>query len=119
MPILDKIAKEAPQYSGTIAALFANIFLIADLSLQEKAAKSLLKIGDKNDADLIEKLVQYAPQMQGNVKSLLSDLLEVNDLMLDTEGYAPYEFAPQKPLLLTQKVVLPQNWNDILFQFGK
>jgi predicted DNA-binding WGR domain protein len=119
LPILDKMAKEAPQYSNEIAAVLADIFLIADLSLQEKAAKSLLKIGNKNDAHLTKKLAMYAPQMQGNIKSTLADLLEESDALFDADNFENYVFAPTKPLLLTENVVLPQDWNDILFQFGK
>jgi predicted DNA-binding WGR domain protein len=120
LPILEKIGKEAPQYSNEIAALLADIFIIADMTLQEKAAKILLKLGDVNDANLTEKLMMYAPQMQGNVKSSLAAFFEGGDAFEDNLGeYEAYQYVSQKVELLTEEVILPSDWNDILFQFGK
>jgi predicted DNA-binding WGR domain protein len=119
MPILEKISKEAPQYNSEISALLADVFIIADMTLQEKAAKSLLKIGNANDINLKEKLVMYAPQMQGNIKASLAAFLEGGDVFDDNMGeYEAYRPMLQKVELLTEKVVLPSDWNDILFQFG-
>jgi predicted DNA-binding WGR domain protein len=127
LPMFEKISKGTPPdalgtspYNREISALIADILVIPDMSLQEKAAKSLLKIAAKNDADLSEKLVLYAPQMQGNIKSILGSLMSEGAVFeAYTEGYETYEFAPQPTPFLTETVVLPTDWNDILFQFGK
>jgi predicted DNA-binding WGR domain protein len=120
LPILEKMSKETPQYKSEISALLADVFIIADMTLQEKAAKILLKLGDVNDANLTEKLMMYAPQMQGNVKSSLAAFFEGGDAFEDNLGeYEAYQYVSQKVELLTEEVILPSDWNDILFQFGK
>lgn len=117
LSILEKIAKSHPQYIQAIALVVADIFVISDLTLQEKAAKLLLKIADKNDPDLQEKLAIYAPQLQGTVKNTLQDFFLTADFQENTTEI--YAFEPYKKALLTQKIVLPQTWNEILFLFGK
>jgi hypothetical protein len=120
LPVLEKINKATPQYNSEITALIADIFVIPDLTLQEKTAKVLLKIANKNDHELKDKLTMYAPEMQGQVRTILQDFLVENaETSQNTEGYELYEFAPQKAHFLTQKVILPTDWNDIMFQFGK
>jgi predicted DNA-binding WGR domain protein len=120
LPILEKINKMTPQYNGEIAALIADIFVIPDMNLQERAAKIILKIANKNDEELKEKLTQYIPLMQGQVRILLQGfLIENEEFTQNTERYEIYEFAPKKEQLLTEKIVLPTDWNGIVFQFGK
>lgn len=120
-PIFEKLSKKNAQNNKEIALLLADIFVIGDMTLQERAVKSLLKIGDVKDSDLSEKLAMYVPQMQGNVQTSLSAFMADSLILdLDTEGGSEtYNYAPQKIRLLTEAVVLPTDWNDILFQIGK
>jgi predicted DNA-binding WGR domain protein len=120
LQILEKINKATPQYSSDISLLIADIFVIPDMALQERAAKILLKIANKNDHELKDKLTIYASEIQGQARILLQDfLVENEEFSQNRGGYELYEFAPPKEQLLTQKVVLPTDWNEILFQFGK
>ena len=115
-PVLEKLNKNAPRLGPQIAALLAGVFAIDDLSLQEKAAKILLKIAGTPNEELKDKLLQFAPFMQGNVKSLLGTIWETNTA-LDTKSETYVQIA-QEPDLLNEAVILPATWNDIIFQFG-
>ncbi|QSW88063.1 WGR domain-containing protein [Flavobacterium endoglycinae] len=118
LPILEKISKSNPKLNNQIASIMADIFVIADLTLQERASKILVKLGSAKDKVLKEKLSSYASLMQGNIKSGLSQFMDEDSLAVDDSGFEEYQFAPKKELLLTEEVQLPKDWNEILFQYG-
>lgn len=118
LPVLEKLAKANPKLNGTIANIIADIYVIADLALQERATKIITKIANVKDKTLKEKLSSYVTLMQGNIKSGLTSFLDEDALIVDDAATEEYVFKPQKPLLLTEEVTLPQDWNDVLFQFG-
>lgn len=118
--IFDKTIKIHPEFKQKISLLTADVFVIADLTLQERAYKTLEKVSDANDHELKEKLAMYLPQIQGNIAILISKFVdqetpEISDL---TESY---QLVVQRLKLLNdEKRILPfETWNDILFQFGK
>ena len=121
--MLDKLAKREPTYKAKIANLMADVIMIPDLILQERVSKSILKIGDVNDADLKEKLTMYASEMLGQVSSILADFLEKETIseLFEVNTSENYVFLPKKENVLREenRVVLPKDWNEILFQFGK
>ncbi|WP_281321833.1 DUF6493 family protein [Flavobacterium aestivum] len=118
LPILEKITKSNPKLSNTITSLIADIYVIADLTLQERATKIILKIASAKDKALKEKLSSYVSLMQGNIKSGLSQFIDEDSLAIDDSGFEEYQFEAKKETLLNEEVQLPQDWNDILFQFG-
>ena len=118
--IFEKLEKRHPELRPELALATADIFLIADLTLQEKAVKTLQKIAPENDGALSEKLAEYAPQMQGNVKASLAPFFGEKEVdAIDNQSVEDYVFAPQKAPLLVDPVAFPDTWNDILFQFGQ
>ena len=117
----EKVAKQTPAYNKEVSHIAADVFMIPDLSLQERAVKVIEKYGDKNDDTLREKLTMYAPQLLGNVRASLFGLMDENQNIIADE-VANYTYThPNKPLLLLDEnlVQLPEDWNGILFQFGK
>ncbi|TPG32918.1 DUF6493 family protein [Flavobacterium pectinovorum] len=118
LPILEKITKSNPKVSAAIALIIADVYVIADLALQERSTKIITKIANVKDKVLKEKLSSYVTLMQGNIKSGLTQFLNEDDLALDETALEEYTFEPQKELLLTEEVQLPKDWNDIVFQFG-
>lgn len=118
LPILEKIAKANPKLCKTIASTVADIFVIADLSLQEKAARFIVKVGSKKDTDLLDKITGYAALIQGTVKSSLSALLDEEALAVDASELEEYNFNPQRRKVLLEEVQMPKDWNDIVYQFG-
>ncbi|WP_291285995.1 DUF6493 family protein [Flavobacterium sp.] len=118
LPVLEKLNKSNSKLSGTIASVIADVYVISDLTLQERASKIILKIANAKDKALKEKLSSYVTLMQGNIKSGLTPFLDEEALSSDTSALEEYVFEPQKELLLTEEVVLPKDWNDIVFQFG-
>lgn len=118
LPVLEKISKANPKLNNQIASIIADIFVIADLTLQERASKILVKLGSAKDKVLKEKLSSYVSLMQGNIKSGLSQFMDEEALVADDAGFEEYQFESRKELLLTEEVELPKDWNEILFQFG-
>lgn len=117
--VLEKLAKTNPKLNKSISLLVSDIFVVSDLSLQERVSKLLLKIGDKKDKTFKEKLSGYVSLMQGSIKNNLSDFLNEDDLVIDHSAIENYLFKPQKLKLLLEEVQIPKDWNDILFLFGK
>lgn len=118
--LFEKIAKKQPKFKPAISLLAADVFMISDLTLQERAVKTIEKTGDVKDEELKNKLGMYASQLQGNSRTQLTAFLE-EDAFSDVGEQEEYVFNPErrKVLLEENKVLLPQNWKDILFQFGK
>jgi predicted DNA-binding WGR domain protein len=118
LPVLEKISKANSKLNNQIASIIADVFVIADLTLQERASKILVKLGSAKDKALKEKLSSYATLMQGNIKSGLGQFMDEDSLTVDDAGFEAYQFEAKKELLLTEEVELPKDWNEILFQFG-
>ena len=115
--ILEKISKQNPKANKQISLLIADVFVISDLALQERAAKLLHKIGNSKDSTFKEKLSSYAFYMQGSVKSSLSSFL--NEDAITQESSEEYKLETKKVKRLADEVQIPKDWNDILFQFGQ
>ena len=118
LPVLEKIGKSNPKLNKTIASIIADVFVISDLALQERASKIIVKIATEKDAVLKEKLSSYVTLMQGNIKSGLSNFIDNEALAVDDSSLEEYIFAPKKEALLIEEVQLPTDWNDVVFQFG-
>ncbi|MCV9926166.1 DUF6493 family protein [Flavobacterium sp. LS1R49] len=118
LPILEKINKSNPKLNKTITSIIADVFVISDLALQERASKIIVKLATEKDTVLKEKLSSYVTLMQGNIKSGLSNFLDDDALVVDNTSFEEYTFNPKKETLLIEEVQLPNDWNDILFQFG-
>ncbi|PDS25127.1 DUF6493 family protein [Flavobacterium branchiophilum] len=119
LPMLEKISKTNSKTSTKIAHLVCHVFVIPDLTLQERTVKTLLKTANKKDKTIKEKLSEYVGQMQGSVKMQLADFLgnEADEnAVFEVEKY---HYQPEKVNKLVSEVHLPTDWNEILFQFGK
>ncbi|MCV9932955.1 DUF6493 family protein [Flavobacterium sp. LS1R47] len=118
LPVLEKMSKSNPKLNKTIASIIADVFVIADLALQERASKIIVKLASEKDAVLKEKLSSYVTLMQGNIKSGLSNFIDNEALAVDDSNLEEYIFDPKKEALLIEEVQLPTDWNDVVFQFG-
>jgi predicted DNA-binding WGR domain protein len=118
LPILEKLSEANPKLNTSITSIIADVYVIADLPLQERATKIITKIGDVKDKVLREKLSSYVTLMQGNVKFDLASFLDQDTLAIDETAIKEYTYTLKKELLLTEEVSLPKDWNAILFQFG-
>ncbi|WP_316784969.1 DUF6493 family protein [Pedobacter frigiditerrae] len=117
--ILEKLNKQYPKLNKKITNLIADVFVVPDMNLQERATKTLLKIASIKDKNLQEKLAGYAPLMQGNISSSLSDFLSKEVTNSSTNEAESYFFKSQEEKVLTTPIEPPKNWNDILYLFGK
>ncbi|WP_298121986.1 DUF6493 family protein [Flavobacterium sp.] len=117
--ILEKLSKANPKLNKPIASLIADIYIVSDLNIQERATKLLLKIGSEKDTVLSEKLASYVSFMQGSIKSSLSKFLSEEDLVVDESLLEHYHYKNEKVSVLLEKVEIPKDWNDILFLIGR
>ncbi|MCI3938598.1 DUF6493 family protein [Chryseobacterium aahli] len=118
---LDAAITKKAELKDRICGLVADVFIIPDLQLQERASVFLLKHG--KDAEVREKLAMYASQMLGKVANDLKPLMG-----RDASGEEPvavsddneeYIFSPIAVKRLSEKIVYPETWSDILFHMGK
>lgn len=119
LPVLEKMNKLYPELNKKITSLIADVYVVPDLTLQEKATKVLQKIAVAEDAELKDKLSGYTSLMQGNVIAGLSNFVASDTLITATTNLQEYHFAPVKEKVLLEEIELPENWNDIVFLFGK
>lgn len=117
--VFEKLAKTHPKSNTAIASLIADVYLISDLNLQERATKLLLKIGSEKDIALAEKLASYTTYMQGSIKPDLRKFLPEEDLILSASLLETYQFDPAIVKLLVEEVEIPQDWNAIVFLIGR
>lgn len=118
LPILEKLNKSHPGLNQEITTLLADVYVIPDLGLQEKATKLLLKIAKVGDTDLVDKLTGYTALMQGNIRSDLSAFIGKQELT-ETLSREDYTYHPEKENVLLEPVQLPSDWNEILYSFGR
>ena len=119
LPILEKINTKLPKLNGKITELIADVYIIPDLSLQDRATKILVKIAKVKDRQLREKLSGYVPLMQGNIPDRLRQFIDVEDQDQLASTTETYQYVPSKEKLLLREIQMPENWNDIVFLFGK
>jgi predicted DNA-binding WGR domain protein len=117
--ILEKLSKANPKLNKPITALIADIYVISDLNIQERATKLLLKIGSEKDTVLSEKLASYVSFMQGSIKTSLNKFLSEEDLLIDESSLEYYQYKNEKVKVLVEEVEIPKDWNDILFLIGR
>jgi predicted DNA-binding WGR domain protein len=117
--LLEKLAKQHPHLKAPILLLLADTFVIPDLSLQEKAAKVLLKIGDVENLELSERLSTYVPLMLGQTKTTLAAYLSDETIVANPEAGIIYQYQIPNAQPLAEPIALPQDWNEIFLLFGK
>lgn len=120
LTLFDKAVPKRPEHRTAMSHLAADVFVIPDLALQERALKTLKKIGDSHDTVLTDKLTLYVPQMQGNVPEMLAPFVHSSH---DAEQslFEDYFVEIRDYTLLNAGARVPQfdNWSELLFHFGK
>ncbi|CAA9196098.1 DUF6493 family protein [Flavobacterium collinsii] len=119
LPILEKLSEANPKLNTAITSIIAHVYVIEDLTLQERATKIIMKIANAKDEALKEKLLSYGTLIQGSIKFDLAAFLGQDALTIADTSFEEYRYIPKKELLLIEEVTLPKDWNAILFQFGK
>lgn len=120
LTLFDKAVTKRPEHRAAMSRLAADVFVIPDLALQERALKTLKKIGDAHDTVLTDKLTMYLPQMLGNVPEMLAPFVDSGH---DAQQslFEDYFVENREYTLLNAGARVPEfdNWNELLFHFGK
>ncbi|WP_270087119.1 DUF6493 family protein [Sphingobacterium sp. SYP-B4668] len=123
----DKLLKQRPALQDRFVLLAADLFMISDLQLQERATKFILKYQKQPSEELAHKLQSYRLQMMGAVATDLQLLFQEEEAYSEDEilavlggpGNERYEYHPSERGLLNEALVYPQTWNDIFFKIGE
>src|SRR5690606_23867261 len=123
----DKHQKQRPELVRRFVPLTADVFMIPDLQLQERASKFILKYQKKPSEELSTKLQAYKSQMMGTVANDLQPLIQEEGgyseeeirAVLSDQRPEQYVYSPGKVKFLNEAYAHPNNWNDILFKVGE
>ena len=122
----DKLLKQKPEWQERFVSLAADIFMISDLQLQERAAKFILKYQKEPSAELEAKLQLYKPQMMGAVATDLKHLLleegySEEEILAELHGETSeqYRYQPIDVKRLNEPYEYPQTWNELFFKVGE
>ncbi|MDR3009672.1 MAG: DUF6493 family protein [Sphingobacterium sp.] len=122
----DKLLKQKPEWQGRFVSLAADIFMIPDLQLQERAAKFILKYQKEPSEELAAKLQLYKPQMMGAIGTDLKHLLleesySEEEILAELQGETveQYRYQPIDVRRLNEPYEYPQTWNELFFKVGE
>ncbi|WP_293944494.1 MULTISPECIES: DUF6493 family protein [unclassified Sphingobacterium] len=122
----DKLLKEKPEWQERFVSLAADIFMISDLQLQERASKFILKYQKEPLDELSAKLLLYKPQMMGTIATDLSYLVQdegysEEEILAELHGETQeqYRYQPINVRRLNEAYAYPQTWNELFFKVGE
>lgn len=123
----DKWLKQERELASPVCSAITPVFMLSDLSLQERAAKLIAKYAAVEDEEIKMRLTMYATQPMGDVSTLLNPWMEEAPLS-EAEVLSPlrgmdeaykYEAPKGNDIQLDQPITYLANWSDILFHWGK
>lgn len=121
IPLFEKLAKSNPKSNSKICLALADVMLISDLSTQERAAKTIVKLSTNKDKDLVEKLTSYQSQLLGNVKTdlkeFLGDIIENETTDISSLSFNNNDVIIEKKLV--NPISIPKDKTELLFHYGK
>lgn len=121
---LDKLAKKDQSQHHILCLLVADVFVIPQLALQERAAKFIIKYGDVKNTALVEKIQLYREQLLGTLKMQLADYLVSlasaipDDISSRDVCHYQYQIPYVQCLQPDNTIALPTSWDEILYLFG-
>lgn len=122
----DKLLKQKPEWRERFVSLAADLFMISDLQLQERASKFILKNQTEPSEELSGKLQLYKAQMMGSVAVDLKHLLQEDgyseaEILAELNGQssAQYIYQPTEVRYLNEAYDYPQTWNELFFKVGE
>ncbi|WP_426790884.1 DUF6493 family protein [Sphingobacterium sp. WOUb80] len=122
----DKLLKQKSEWQERFVSLAADIFMIPDLQLQERAAKFILKYQKEPSEELAAKLQLYKPQMMGAIGTDLKHLLleegySEEEILAELQGETveQYGYQPIDVRRLNEPYEYPQTWNELFFKVGE
>jgi len=122
----DKLLKQKSEWQERFVSLAADIFMIPDLQLQERAAKFILKYQKEPSEELAAKLQLYKPQMMGAIGTDLKHLLleesySEEEILAELQGETveQYGYQPIDVRRLKEPYEYPQTWNELFFKVGE
>ncbi|EIY9330445.1 TPA: hypothetical protein J7674_003501 [Escherichia coli] len=114
--LADKLASKYPDKRMTICHNLTGVFINKDASLQEKAAKLIVKYGDPTDAELSALLDSYINNLLTGTKELLTDFLDSKPPVVD-EALLLHSVIS----LIRDDNRIPEieSWDDFVFLAGR
>lgn len=116
LTLADKLAKQTPAKRPEICQHLTGVFLSKDASLQNNAAKLLVKYGDPTDPALSALLMSYTDNLLFDARERLTDFLDVKPATADIEE----EVTEVLPLIREDnRIPEIECWDDFVFLAGR
>ena len=116
LTLADKLAKQTPAKRPEICQHLTGVFLSKDASLQNNAAKLLVKYGDPTDPALSALLMSYTDNLLFDARERLTDFLDVKPAAADIEE----EVTKALPLIREDnRIPEIECWDDFVFLAGR
>ncbi len=122
----DKLLKQKPALRERFVLLAADLFMISDLQLQERASKFILKNQHEPLEALSDKLQVYQTQMMGTVAVDLKHLFQQKgyseaEILAELSGHSAerYVYQPMEFRRLNEAYEYPKTWNELFFMVGE
>ncbi|MDU2940789.1 MAG: DUF6493 family protein [Enterobacteriaceae bacterium] len=116
LTLVDKLAKQTPAKRPEICQHLTGVFLSKDASLQNNAAKLLVKYGDPTDPALSALLMSYTDNLLFDARERLTDFLDVKPAAADIEE----EVTEVLPLIREDnRIPEIECWDDFVFLAGR
>lgn len=120
LQVFDYFFKNTPGRRLDLLIAAADVFVAPDLELQQQAARRILNNGQADDVALVEKLEGYQSRMLGHIRQSLAPLMgEPAAAGADAAAENIYRYQPPEYRLLEEKIVLPENWNEVMFLISR
>lgn len=116
LAMADTLALQKADKRKEICLYLTGVFLNKDASLQNKAAKLLVKYGDPTDVELSALLMSYADHLLSDASQILTDFLDARPGITGVEE----EIADVLPLIREDNRIPDiANWDDFIFLAGR
>jgi len=115
LALADRLAKQKDK-RAEICQHLTGVFLNKDPSLQNKAAKLLVKYGDPTSPELSGLLMGYADILLSGARETLTDFFDAQPVVADFEE----ELVETQPLIREDNRIPDiENWDDFVFLAGR
>ena len=111
--VLDQIAKSKTALRTDICRKACNTFIHQDEAMQLRAAKLIVRYGDKNDEDITTELAMYANGLLYNAKALLADFVESKEEVDDNDVSATLQVTSK--LADSNRIPEIKSYDDLVF----
>lgn len=112
--VLEKLAQKHPEYRERIALMICQVFIHSHDDLQKRAAKVIVKYGDKENEALRNEISSFHSNLMAQTKESLSDFID-QDTGVDLSHDVQPEMINYNQEDALTAIPFPANVEDLIF----